>query len=169
VDDRRAAARAGPADDTLRKVTQLEEMVARTHERAAELYERWLEQHGDPAEQLRSRASRHWELAAEVRSVQRLAARSLRGLEMRIAGPAAGAGKARSLAVLTGLEHLRRLVDQRIEELVAVGRQEGASWTEIAAALRVTRQTAHERYRNRSPSGTPDEEVRPTGRPEYGR
>jgi hypothetical protein len=155
-------------DDALHRVTRLEEMVARTHERAADLYEKWLDQRSDPAaESLRSRASRHRELAAEVRSVERLAALSLRGLELRIAGRVSVAGKTRSIAVLTGLEHLRRLLDQRIEEVVAAARQEGASWTEIASALRVTRQTAHERYRNRLPSGTPDGEVRPTGRAEY--
>jgi hypothetical protein len=154
----------------LRKVTQLEEMVARTHERAAELYEKWLEQRSDPAAApLRSRAARHRELAAEVRSVQRLATRSLRGLKMRVAERVSVAGKARSLAVLAGLEHLRRLLDQRIEEVVAGARQEGASWTEIASALRVTRQTAHQRYRNRRPSGSPDEGVRPIELDEYGR
>jgi hypothetical protein len=113
-------------DDALRKVAQLEETVARTHERAAELYERWLEQKGDAAEEsLRSRARRHREQAAEVRSVQRLAARSLKGLESRIVAGVSMEGKARTLAVLTGLEHLRRLVDRRIEDVVAVARQEG--------------------------------------------
>jgi hypothetical protein len=151
-------------DDTLRKVAQLEETVARTHERAAELYERWLEQEGDAAEEsLRSRARRHREQAAEVRSVQRLAARSLKGLESRIVAGVSMEGKARTLAVLTGLEHLRRLVDRRIEDVVAVARQEGASWAEVALALRVSRQTAHERFRSRRSSGDPDEGSRPTG------
>jgi hypothetical protein len=55
------------------------------------------------------------------------------------------AGKAGHLAALAALDRLRRVLDGRIEELVAVGRGEGASWAEIGAALGVTRQTAHER------------------------
>ena len=169
MDDRVTTTPPAVRDDVLRKVTQLEEMVARTHERAAELYEKWMEQRGDPAESpMRNRARNHREMAAEVRSVHRAAAKSLRGLEIRIAAGVSVAGKTRSLAVLTGLDHLRRLLDQRIEEVVAVGRREGASWTEIASALRVTRQTAHERYRDRSAeshlSGKPDARGRLAGR-----
>jgi hypothetical protein len=150
---RAAGLGSGVRDDPLRKVAQLEEMVARTHERAAELYESWLEQRTDPATDaapgsLRSRARRHREMAASARSVQRLAARSLQGFEARLAAGTAAPGKERQIAVLAGLELLRRLLDRRIEEVVWAGRQDGATWAEIASALRVTRQTAHERYRS---------------------
>ena len=158
------AARPGPGvrDDALRKVAQLEEMVARTHERAAELYETWLEQRSDAtSNSLSRRAQRHREMAAAVRSVHRLAARSLQGFEARLAAGVVASGKARQLAVLAGLDHLRHLLDRRIEEVVAAGRAEGASWAEIASALRVTRQTAHERYRLRQVSGKPDVPVHP--------
>lgn len=142
---------AGVGDGPMSKVARLEEMVARTHERAAELYETWLEQRSDTtAGPLRSRALRHRELAAEVRSLRRLAARNLQALEIRLAAGVPVPGKARQLAVLAGLEQLRDLLDRRIQEVVAAGRDEGASWAEIASALRVTRQTAHERYRRRS-------------------
>lgn len=153
-------------DDALRKVAQLEEMVARTHERAAEMYETWLEQRSDtPTDPLRNRARRHREQAVAVRSFRRLAVRSLQGFETRVATGASTSGKARHLAVLAGLEYLRDLLDRRIAEVVATGRQEGASWTEIGSALGVTRQTAHERYRHRSAqlSGGPDARSRPVG------
>jgi hypothetical protein len=140
-------------DGELRTVTQMEEMVARTHERAAELYETWLEQRGAAtAATLRGRARHHRRMADEARSVRRLVARSLQGFETRLAARVPAAGKARTLTVLAGMEHLRRLLDRRIEETVATGRREGASWAEIASALHVTRQTAHERYRNRPES-----------------
>jgi len=156
---------AAVRDDALRKVAQLEEAVARTHERAAALYEKWLEQRSDSTPDApSSRARHHREAAAAVRSVQRLAARSLQGFEVRLAAGEAAAGKTRQLAVLAGLEHLRHLLDRRIEEVVAAGRSEGASWAEVASALGVTRQAAHERYRSvGQTSGDPDVPVHPPG------
>ena len=56
-------------------------------------------------------------------------------------------GKVRHLVALAALERLRDALDSRIEKVVAAGRHEGASWAEIGSALRVTRQSAHERYR----------------------
>lgn len=141
-------------DPALRHVARLEEMAVQTHERAANLYERWLAQRGDSASpSLRDRADRHRALAAEGRSVPRLAERSLQGFEVRVTADLPESGKGRELVVLAGLEYLRRLVDGRIEEAVAAGRRQGATWAEIGAALRVSRQTAHERYRDRVTDG----------------
>jgi hypothetical protein len=138
----------GGTEGTDRRVAQLEEMVARTHERAAELYETWLARQVDTrSRDLEWRAQRHRELAAKVRSVERVAARTLDGFESRIETGTPRAGKARQLLVLSALERLRVLVDARIATTVEAGRREGATWAEIAAALGITRQSAHERYR----------------------
>jgi hypothetical protein len=59
-------------------------------------------------------------------------------------------GKARHLVVLAALERLRTLADRRIAETVAAGRRATATWAEIATALGIARQTAHERYRHRA-------------------
>ena len=140
------------SDPALQQVARLEEMAAQTHERAADLYERWLEMRGDAAPAaLRNRADRHRNLAAAGRSVPRLAVRTLQGFEARLATLVPMPGKAHDLAVLAGLDHLRRLLDRRIEEVVAGCRRQGVSWAEVGAALRVSRQTAHERYRAHSP------------------
>lgn len=139
-------------DLALRQVARLEEMAAQTHERAADLYERWLGLRGDAASpELRGRADKHRNLAVAGRSVPRLAERTLQGFEARLVAFVPLPGKARDLAVLAGLGHLRRLLDRRIEEVVAGCRRQGASWAEVGAALRVSRQTAHERYRDHSP------------------
>jgi hypothetical protein len=141
----------GDSGDTVRRAAQLEEMVARTHERAAELYETWLERQGGRAGSvdLERRARRHRELAATARSAERLAERTLREFQMRIETGSPRTGKARHLLALSALEGLRVLINSRIAETVGLGRREGATWAEIAAALGVTRQTAHERYRHR--------------------
>jgi hypothetical protein len=125
-------------------------MVARTHERAAELYEAWSGRPGAAGSaDLEHRARRHREIAAAARSVDRLAERTLQGFEARVDTGPQGSGKARHLVVLAAWERLRVRVDRRITDTVAAGRREGATWAEIAAALGVTRQTAHERYRRR--------------------
>ena len=149
---------SGANEDALRRIVALEEMVARTHERAAELYESWLDQVGPRLDGLADRARRHRERAAATRSVERRAERTLQRFEAWVGAGVPSHGKARSLVALAALARLRRLLDARIEELVAVGRREGASWTDIGAALHVTRQTAHERYRRVAPdtSGPPD-------------
>jgi hypothetical protein len=126
----------------------VEEMVARTHERAAELYESWVKRRGGGRlDGLERRAQVHRELAAAARSVDRLAERVLDGFQARVEAGTAATGKQRSLRTLAGWERLRILIAERIEQSVAVNRREGATWAEIAAALRVTRQTAHQRFR----------------------
>jgi hypothetical protein len=139
------------ADESERRIAQVEEMVARTHDRAAEMYENWVERHVNARfEGLEHRARRHRELAAAARSIDNLAERTVRGFEARVE-VGAPVGKARQLVALSALQRLRVLLEQRIEETVVAGRREGASWAEIATALRVTRQTAHGRYRHRAP------------------
>jgi hypothetical protein len=135
-------------DCALREAAKLEEMAARTHERAAELYESWLTHRGKtPRGGLEHRARMHREIAAATRSVDCLAERTLRGFEARLAAGTPSTGAARSLMTLSALGRLRYLIERRIAEWVAASRREGASWTEIGTALRVTRQTAHQRYR----------------------
>jgi hypothetical protein len=138
-------------DDTVRRVAQLEEMVARTHERAAELYETWLErQVTDGPADLQRRAQRHREIAATARSAERLAERTLREFQTRVDTGTPRTGKSRHLLALSALEGLRVLINSRIAGTVGISRREGATWADIAAALGVTRQTAHERYRHDS-------------------
>lgn len=135
-------------DCALRQAAQLEEMAARTHERAAELYESWLKHRGRTQRGgLEHRARMHREIAAATRSVDCLAERTLRGFEARLEAGTPSTGAARSLVTLSGLGRLRDLIERRIAEWVAAGRREGASWAEIGTALRVTRQTVHQRYR----------------------
>ena len=140
-----------PPDDVLRRAAQLEEMVARTHERAADLYETWSgRQNPAGAVEFEQRARRHRELAAASRSVEHLAERTLSAFAARVDVGSGRTGKARQLVVLAAFERLRALTDRRIAETVVSARRDAATWTEIAAALGVTRQTAHERYRHRS-------------------
>jgi hypothetical protein len=141
---------AGDTGDPVRRVAQLEEMVARTHERAAELYETWLGRQATAGSvDLQRRAQRHREIAATARSAERLTERALREFQTRIETVTPRTGKARHLLTLSALEGLHALISSRIAETVGASRQEGATWAEIAAALGVTRQTAHERYRHR--------------------
>ena len=77
-----------------------------------------------------------------------MAERTVRGFEARVESGSSRPGKGRCLAALAALNRLRELVSRRIDEKVKGGRREGATWTEIASALRVTRQTAHQRYRD---------------------
>jgi hypothetical protein len=74
--------------------------------------------------------------------------RALVMFEERIDGASSETGKARQLIVLTALARLALLVDRRTARRVSACRREGASWADIARALRVTRQTAYERYRH---------------------
>ena len=153
ADALRASGRPGTLGETdrLRQVAQLEEIVARTHECAAELYEIWSKQHtATQPGALVHRARRHREIAAATRSVDRVAEHTLRGFEARVEAGRPTTGKARHLVALSALERLRALMERRIEETVTAGRREGATWAEIASALRVTRQTAHQRYRRRT-------------------
>jgi hypothetical protein len=134
-------------EPVLREAAELEEWAARAHERAAGLFEFWLRQDRSRSAGLEQRARMHREIAAATRSVERLAERTLRGFQARIGLGTPSDEKGRALLLLAGLERLRVLIDRQIEETVAVGRRGGASWAEIAKALGVTRQTAHQRYR----------------------
>jgi hypothetical protein len=126
----------------------LGEMVAKTHERAAALYESWIERRGDRShDDLVDRARAHRERADAARSVERLAERALQWFEARAAAGSAASGKVRSLRMLSALERLRALIDHRIEDRVALSRRDGATWAEIAEALRMRRQSAHQRFR----------------------
>jgi hypothetical protein len=141
--------RPADPDHALREAARLEEIAANAHERAAELYESWLKQRGRALSGgLEHRARMHREIAAATRSIECLAERTLRGFEARIEAGTPDSGKQRSLVTLSALGKLRVLLERRIEEGVAVGRRAGATWAEIAAALHVTRQTAHQRYRS---------------------
>ena len=141
----------GHPDDVQRRAAKLEEMVARTHDRAADLYETWSgRQKPAAAVEFDQRARRHRELAAASRSIEHLAERTLSGFVARVDVGSGRTGKVRHLVVVAALERLRTLTDRRIAETVAAARHEAATWTEIATALGVTRQTAHERYRHRS-------------------
>ena len=62
--------------------------------------------------------------------------------------------RVRELHVLSALNALETLVSQRIGEVVQICREQGASWSEIAATLHVSKQAAHERFGHRSPTAT---------------
>ena len=142
--------RAGNREDDLLRAARVEEMVAQTHERAADLYEAWSgRQNSADAMDFDHRAQRHRELAEAARSVERLAERTLSVFEARVHVGSGRTGKAQHLAGLAALGRLRVLIERRIAVAVEAGRQEAATWAEIAVALGVTRQTAHERYRHR--------------------
>jgi hypothetical protein len=130
----------------------MEEEVAAAHESAAVLYERWMrEQWTRNREDLARRANAHRERARDWLSPQRLAHRIVAAFEARALRGATRAGKKRQLAALEALVALKAQVVHRIDELVADSRREGASWAEIADMLHVTRQTAHQRYRQPRP------------------
>jgi hypothetical protein len=132
-----------------RRVAQLEQMAAATHERAAELYESWLKHHSGAPLAARELARQHRGIAGANRSVERLAERTLTGFEARLdAGASAGADK--GLVALAALDRLRVMVSRRVDETVEACRREGATWEDIGCALHVTRQTAHQRYRRRA-------------------
>ena len=63
--------------------------------------------------------------------------------------------RVRELHVLDRLNALEVTVAQRIAEVVEVCREQGATWSEIAATLHVSKQAAHERFGHRkAPSGS---------------
>lgn len=51
------------------------------------------------------------------------------------------------LAAIEGKVRDVRRVQRELDELVLVARNEGASWTDIGAALGTSRQNAHKQYR----------------------
>lgn len=54
--------------------------------------------------------------------------------------------RVRELRVLSGLDALEVVVTQRIVEVVAICREQGVSWSEIGATLRISKQAAHQRF-----------------------
>ena len=76
----------------------------------------------------------------------------VRRYELDVAQSAPINRRIRELHVLGGLNALEVVVTQRIAEVVGVCREHGASWSEIAATLHVSKQAAHERFGHRRAS-----------------
>jgi len=136
------------AESAERWVVEVELAVAAAHQRAAEVYESWLRYGGSALskEDLAQRARVHRDRLGASRSVDRLVERTLAMFERRIVAPERGA--AEGLVVLAALARLKMLLGRRIDSQVDACRGKGASWADIASALGVTRQTAHQRYRH---------------------
>lgn len=79
---------------------------------------------------------------------------TVRRFELDAAAEAPIDRRVRELHVLSTLHALETVVSQRIVELVQICREQRASWSEIAAALHVSKQAAHERFGHRSPAAT---------------
>lgn len=77
---------------------------------------------------------------------------AVRRFELDVVAEAPTNRRVRELHVLGGLNALEVVVSKRIAEVVAVCREQGASWSEIAAILHVSKQAAHERFSHRKPS-----------------
>ncbi|HEY2766231.1 MAG TPA: hypothetical protein VGJ13_19795 [Pseudonocardiaceae bacterium] len=75
---------------------------------------------------------------------------AVRKFELDVAADAPINRRVRELHVLGGLNALEVVVAQRIAEVVQVCREQGASWSEIAATLHVSKQAAHERFGHRN-------------------
>ena len=73
-------------------------------------------------------------------------AEAVRRFELDTAAGAPVNRRIRELHILGGLNALEVQVCQRIAEVVQVCREQGASWSEIAATLHVSKQAAHERF-----------------------
>lgn len=69
--------------------------------------------------------------------------------------------RVRELHVLDALHALEAVIAQRITEVVAVCREQGASWSEIGATLHVSKQAAHERFGHLRPIGNSSSTVNP--------
>lgn len=82
-------------------------------------------------------------------SVSRSPAEAVRRYELDIAQEAPINRRIRELHVLGALNALEVVVTQRIAEVVELCREQGASWSEIAATLHVSKQAAHERFGHR--------------------
>ncbi|MGH3794799.1 MAG: hypothetical protein ACRDSP_07900 [Pseudonocardiaceae bacterium] len=80
----------------------------------------------------------------------RSATDAVRRFELDVAADAPINRRVRELHVLGGLNALEVTVAQRIAEVVQVCREQGASWSEIAATLHVSKQAAHERFGHRN-------------------
>ncbi|HEY6425162.1 MAG TPA: ECF-type sigma factor [Pseudonocardiaceae bacterium] len=74
---------------------------------------------------------------------------AVRRFELEVIEDAPANRRVRELLVLDGLNALEVVITQRIAEVVAVCREQGASWSEIGATLNVSKQAAHERFGHR--------------------
>jgi hypothetical protein len=81
--------------------------------------------------------------------VRRTPVESVRRFELEVIEDAPVNRRVRELLVLDGLNALDVAVTQRIAEVVAICREQGASWSEIGATLHVSKQAAHERFSHR--------------------
>lgn len=84
---------------------------------------------------------------------------AVRRFELDVAADVPANRRVRELHVLGELNALEVVVSKRIAEVVAVCREQGASWSEIAAILHVSKQAAHERFSHRrtpEPTTPPD-------------
>jgi hypothetical protein len=144
------SARAEVVDSVRRWATEVEMAVAQVHQQAAQLYESWLERPISPLarERLARRTRTHRDRLASGPAVERLVERTLTLFEDRAGAGTTAGREASGLIVLAALKRLQTAVDRRIEAYVAASRREGGSWAEIASALQVTRQAAHERFRH---------------------
>lgn len=79
---------------------------------------------------------------------------ALRRFELDTAADAPINRRIRELHVLDGLNALEMVVTERIAEVVQICREQGASWSQIAAILHVSKQAAHERYGHRRTAAT---------------
>lgn len=80
---------------------------------------------------------------------------AVRRFEQDVVADAPANRRIRELHVLDGLNALEVVVAKRIAEVVAVCREQGASWSEIAATLHVSKQAAHERFGHRKTPTAP--------------
>lgn len=97
-------------------------------------------------------------------SMARSPTETLRRFELDVAATAPVNRQNRELHILGSLNALEVVLTQRIAEVVQACREQGASWSQIAAILRVSKQAAHERYGHRRPASAVPAENPPGGR-----
>jgi len=90
---------------------------------------------------------------------------AVRRFELDVVADAPANRRVRELHVLGGLNALEVVVSRRIAEVVAVCREQGASWSEIAATLHVSKQAAHERFGHRRPAASSAPQTMPHSNP----
>lgn len=92
-----------------------------------------------------------------LHGVRRSPTEAVRRFELDIARDAPADRRSRELHILGRLNELEAAVSQRIADVVAVCREQGASWAEIGAMLHISKQAAHERFGHRSSGDRPPE------------